>query len=191
MKNVETVSNVVTVNTQALEQILNNIELPKGVNTFAYITQLTSPKILKKDRVTKVVHNFINVQKQSSLSIQLNTDYEKFVGNQLEREDKANSEYKRGFNTMPLDKSESSNNFFGTFKGNSAIEYKPTATAIPTKPLYFANGNPIEKEALGDILPTVSKATNQGTDKEIVWRKLYVKNILEITIQGTKYKVVN
>jgi hypothetical protein len=45
-----------------------------------------------------------------------------------------------------------------------------------------------DKEKLPNVLPTKSKAKNQGTDKEIFWRKLYVKNIRKIKIDGILYK---
>jgi len=45
-----------------------------------------------------------------------------------------------------------------------------------------------DKDKLPNVLPTKSKATNQGTEKEIFWRKLYVKNIRKIKIDGIIYK---
>jgi hypothetical protein len=181
--NVTLINKTVTVN--ELETILAS--MPNSIGTFAQIEQLTVPKILTKDRQTKVKHNFGLVQKLSSLKILLSTDYVSGVTNQLKREDKAVSEYKKGANTMPLELCEN-NNFFGYFKGKAVIQYRPFDNSFPTVK-YLHNGKEIDKAELGDILPAKSKAKNQGTDKEIFWRKLYVSNIVSITLNGIRYQV--
>ena len=48
----------------------------------------------------------------------------------------------------------------------------------------------INKSEIGDILPTTKKATNQGTDKEIIIRKPKFENILSFTIDQTQYEIV-
>lgn len=181
--NVTLVTKTVTVS--ELETVLAS--MPNSIGTFAQITQLTTPKILVKDRQTKEKHNFGLVQKLSTLNILLSTDYVRGVENQLDKENKSKSEYKAGKNTMPLELCEN-NNFFGTFYGKSVIQYRPHTNSNPTVK-YLHNGVEIEKEDLGDILPVKSKATNQGTDKEIFWRKLYVSNIVSITLNGVRYQV--
>ncbi len=161
---------------------------PNGIGTIANITQYTQPKVTKKDRDTKEPFTS-DLRKLTVLKVLLNTAYENGVKNQLKREDKEETEYKKGINTMPIDKSESSNNFFGTYYGKPVIEYRPMENSKP-RTKFLLDGKVTSKEKLPNVLPVRSKATNQGTEKEIHWRKLYVSNIRKITINGTRYKVV-
>jgi len=176
------------VTTAQLELILLGMDNSKC--TTINVTQFTEPKILKKDRVTKVPHTFTSVKKLSVLNALLNTNYAKGVETQLERENKSKDEYQKGVNTMPIDKSLSNNNFCGTYYSKAVIEYRPFEKSYP-KTKFIANGKITDKAKLGDILPSSNSATNQGTEKEIFWRKLYVANIRRISIGGEKYKVVN
>ena len=178
----------ITLTTEKLNIILATT--PNSIGTFIQLTQLTEPKILKKDRITKEPTKFKTVKKLTDLSVLVNTQYAKGVENQLVRENKEKSDYKAGFNSMPIDKSESINNFFGYFNGKGVIEYRPHDNSKPNV-TFFADGKEINKSDLGDILPTSKKATNQGSEKEIHWRKLYTKNIKSISIGGNKYNVVN
>lgn len=180
-----TVTTIITRN--ELVNILKTT--PNGIGTIANITQYTEPKVTKKDRDTKEPFSG-RINKLTVLKVLLNTSYENGVKNQLKREDKAETEYKKGTNTMPLDKSESSNNFFGTYYGKPVIEYRPMENSKP-RTKFLLNGKVTSKDKLPNVLPISSKATNQGTDKEIHWRKLYVSNIRKITINGTRYKVVD
>lgn len=182
-----TTAKQVKVTLSELEAILANIEITKGMANFAFIEQLTEPKCLKKDRKTGLPFTG-QINKLSLVSVILNTEYEKVVTNQLAREDKDKSEYQKGQNTMPIVKCEK-NNFFGYYEGKAVIEYKPNQGTTP-QTAYYLNGKLTEKNDLPDVLPTTSKATNQGTDKEILWRKLYLKNVLSISINGTKYEVI-
>lgn len=181
--NVTFASKKVTLN--ELEAVLSN--QPNAIGTFAHVTQLTAPKVLKKDRITKEPVDF-TVQKLTTLKVLLNTDYVSGVVNQLEREDKEKSEYKAGKNTMPLDLCEN-NQFFGYFQGKGVLQYRPFDKSFP-EVKYLKNGKEVEKSELGDILPASNKAQNQGTEKEIFWRKLYVSNIVKITINKVEYELV-
>ena len=68
-------------------------------------------------------------------------------------------------------------------------KYRPMTNSKP-RSKFLLNGKITNVDDLPDVLPTQSKAKNQGTDKEIFWRKLYVNNIRKITINGAKYKVI-
>ena len=177
------------VTTAQLETILSETVIITGMANFSSLIQLTEPKCTKKDRVTKLPNPYNTIQKMSSLSIVLNTEYETRVTNQLKREDKEKDEYKKGQNTMPIEKCEA-NNFFGYFRGKAVIEYNPYKNSHP-KSLYIADGKLTDKAKLANYLPTPRPASNQGTTTEIFWRKLYVSNIRRITLNGTTYKVVN
>lgn len=175
------------VTTAQLTNILMN--MPNSIGSFAKVLQFTEPKCTKKDRDTKEPFNS-KIQKLSALTVLLNTAYESGVLNQLKREGKDESEYQKGINTMPIDFSQSANEFCGFYKGEGVIQYRPFDNSRPiTK--FLLNGKVTEKAKLPNVLPTTSSATNQGTDKEIFWRKLYVANIRKIKIDGIIYKNID
>ena len=170
-----------------LNRILNDTTIVNKMATFANVIQLTTVKTNKKDRKTKEPFNG-EVKKLSEVGIILNSEYEKNVTNQLNREGKEKTDYKKGYNTMPLDKGDN-NNFYGVFKGKSVIEYRPNPNVKPVTK-YFLNDQHTSIDFIPDVLPVRKKATNQGTDKEIQWRKLYTSNIVQITLMGVTYKVI-
>jgi len=179
------------VNLEQLTEILENTTVVENIATFASIIQLTEVKTLKKCRITK--QPFISkIFKLSAVNVILNSKYEKQVLNQLAREDKEQTEYKKGTNTMPLIKGKN-NDFFGYFNDKAVIEYRPNPNENnKPKTAYFELINDkfvkIEKSEIPDVLPIVNHATNQGTDKEILWRKLYVSNIVAIKLNGITYQ---
>tara|TARA_R110000772_G_C13310268_1_gene440114 strand:+ start:30660 stop:31238 length:579 start_codon:yes stop_codon:yes gene_type:complete len=176
------------VTTPELIDVLLNT--PDSIGSFARVTQFTNVKLLKKDRITKEPTTISELHKLSNLTVLLNTSYENGVVNALNKENKDESEYKRGQNTMPLDFTVSANNFCGLFYNKAVIQYRPFENSYP-KTKYVIDGKIIDKRNLQDILPVKSKATNQGTTKEIFWRKLYVSNIRRIIINGVEYIVKN
>jgi hypothetical protein len=178
------VVNSVVVSQNELEAVLSNC--PDSIGSMAYVRQLTEPNITKKIRGTKLFHG-LKVEKETELSVLLNTSYEAGVVNQLNKENKPKTAYKKGKNTMPIELCEN-NNFFGYYKGEAVIQYRPHAKSNPTTK-YFVDGVETEKCNIPDILPKTYGAENQGTDKQIHWRKLYVSNILEITINKVHYIV--
>jgi hypothetical protein len=186
-------SNVVSVSANDLSVILNNMTFVKGASVIASVLQLTAPQLTVKCRDTKEAFNGV-VNKLSKVQIYLNTDYANGVEAQLEREAKqkeneAKGIYEKGTNTMPLELSDN-NSFYGTFRNQSVLQYRPNTENFP-KVSYFLNGVNVEKTDLPNVLPVTKKATNQGTEKEIFWRKLYVKNIVQITINKITYKVIS
>lgn len=184
-------SNIKHVTLSELEVILSEIKVINKVNMFASVIQVTQPKLTVKCRDTKIPFDK-KVLKVSKVSISLNSEYKSNVKNQLIRETKQVSDYKQGKNTMPIEKCEA-NNFFGYFNGNGVIEYRPNNDSKPKTQYFYSVGNELENVAKNDIpnvLPMPRKATNQGTEKEIFWRKLYVKNIYAIKINGVTYQRV-
>ena len=154
------------VTTKELTAVLLNT--PNSIGSFAQILQFTEPKTLKKDRDTKEAFSS-TIKKLTSLTVLLNTEYEK------------------GINTMPIDFENSLNEFCGFFKNEPVIQYRPFDNS-KAKVKYFLESKLIEKSKLPNVLPTENKATNQGTEKEIFWRKLYVANIRKIKLNGIVYK---
>lgn len=165
-----------------LAAILFAMTYQKGASIFASILQFTDPKLRKTN------NPYTDVMKLSALTIMLNTDYEKGVTNQLEREDKEKSEYQKGQNTMPLEFGEN-NRFIGFFNGKPVLQYRPFDNSHP-RTKYVKDGKIIDKEKLNAFIPAKSVATNQGTDKEILWRKVYLHNVRKMKINGQTYKIV-
>jgi hypothetical protein len=177
------------VTQKELATILLSTKIVKGMPMFASVLQLTDARALKKDRVTKEKNPFEAINKLSKVSILLNSEYQKAVINQLAKEGKEESEYKRGENTMPIEFGEN-NNFIGTFKGEFVLQYRPNDNVMP-KVKYIADSKVIDKKKIENFLPTVQPATNQGTEREILWRKLYLKNVRKIAVNGETYKVID
>jgi hypothetical protein len=179
-------TNLVKVTTEELTNVLMN--LPNGIGSFAKVTQYTTPKTNKKCRDTKEPFNSV-VRKVSDVSVIVATQYERNVLNQLKREDKEPTDYKKGFNTMPIDFDNSKNTYAGMFKGKGVIQYRPNPNEkVKAITQYYLNNKAVQKSEIPNVLPTVKKATNQGTEKEILWRKLYVQNIKTITIGKKTYE---
>ena len=178
--------NTIKLTTAQLTNVL--MALPNGIGSIAKVTQYTSPKCTKKDRDTKEPFSG-NIRKASDVSVIVATDYERNVLNQLKREHKEEGEYKKGFNTMPIDFNDSENTFAGTFNGKGVIQYRPNPNNNQKPSVkFFLNGITVERNKLPNVLPVVHKATNQGTEKEVLWRKLYVANIKTISIHGQVYE---
>ena len=192
--NVTLLGNKVTklVTYDELSTILDETTYIKGATVIASIIQLTEPKLTKKDRDTKIEFNK-NVQKLSKVSILLNTDYVNGIELQKNREIKAGldtDKHEKGKNTMPLILSDN-NVFFGHFNKKAVLQYRPnTNIKNIAKSQYFLDGAPIEKNDLPNVLPTSYTPKNQGNAKVIFWRKLYVTNIIEITINKINYKLI-
>lgn len=76
-------------------------------------------------------------------------------------------------------------------KGKWYLAIQPQATATP---LYFARseGKPfvhVPKAKIETFLPAERPATNQGTEKEVVYRNYSLENIVGLTMDGQSYRV--
>ncbi len=157
---------------------------------FASVLQYTSAKLVKKSRTNSAIKNpHPDTMKLSKVSIILNSDYVVAVTNQLVREGKDVAEYEQGKNTMPLVFGEN-NQFIGLFNGNFVLQYRPNDQVKP-RVKFVDNGKIIDKAKIADFLPKETEATNQGCDREILWRKLYLKNVRKITLNGETYKLID
>lgn len=176
------------VTVKELTQILLETKTIKGMNMFASVLQATQPRCTKKSRITKEPNPYNKITKVSKVSILLNADYVTAVAKQLNREDKEQTEYKKGINTMPLVFGEN-NQFVGFYGGNPVLQYRPNDNIKP-KTKYIADGKLMDKSKLAEYLPKVNKATNQGTEREIFWRKLYLKNLKKLSFNGEVYRII-
>jgi hypothetical protein len=173
-----------------LAVILTQFKVSKGMAVFGTIFQITTPKALVKDRVTKQPNPFALITKESKVSCIFNADYEKQVINQLKREDKPETDYHKGVAVMELDFF-GNNDFFCVNVKNQkfVVRYRPNDNVKPTTE-YKADGKIVKFDQVKNYLPEPSKATNQGTEREILWRTVYLSNIHEINLNGTEYQVI-
>lgn len=187
----ETVTKIINVTENELAAVLANIDKPNGQTFWAYVHMRTPQKdALKKHRETKEPNPYTLIEKESKFSFLLNSTYQKAVENQLEKEGKDKSEYKKGRNTMPLQLCEN-NRFFGYFNGNAVLQYRPNDNKkSPSEVVYWADGKPVTKDDVKHYLPIKNKAKNQGTSREIPWEKVYLKNLVSLTIFHTKYVLI-
>lgn len=174
----------VNVTEKELTAIL--LATPKSIGSIANLMQCTKPETLKKDRDTKEPFSS-EIRKVTRLKVLLSTEYEQGVLNALKKENKDESEYIKGRNTMPIEFEQSNNEFCGFYKGEAVIQYRPFDKSFP-KVKFVMNGKITEKSKLPNVLPTENKAKNQGSEKEILWRKLYISNIRKIKVNGILYK---
>lgn len=177
-----------TVTVSEMAEIMLNTKVNKGVNMFAYIVQETMPKVTKKDRLTKEPNPYNEIKKISILSVLLNSDYKRALELQLKREEKPTTDYKQGVNTMPIELCEN-NDFFGTYEGKFVVQYRPN-DGIKAKSYYFADGKNVKKKEIENFLPLPQKAQNQGTEREIFWRKVYLTNIKQISFNKVRYTII-
>jgi hypothetical protein len=180
---------IFNVTVAELANILFAIEKKDGAPFFAYIKQRTDPKPLKKDRVSKEANPYTKIVKESYVSILLNSVYERAIERQLEKEGKDISAYEKGQNTMPIEFGPN-NMFIGLYDRKFVLQYRPNDNVEP-KTIYIADDKEKTFAELENLLPTAKAATNQGTDREILWRKLYLHNVVELTLDHKKYIVID
>lgn len=182
-------SKVINLTEKELANELLKIQTIKGMPIFASIVQATTPKCTKKNRINGEINQYKEIKKVSTMSVLLNSDYVKAVTNQLARENKESSEYKQGVNTNPITFGEN-NQFIGIDKnGEYMLQYRPNDN-VKAKVVYYADKKEVSKESIEGFLPKPKTAINQGTDREILWRKVYLKNILQITVNHITYNLI-
>jgi hypothetical protein len=183
-------SKILRVTELELVDKLQNFKVSKGMAVIGSVFQITIPKALVKDRVTKEKNPYNVISKESKVSCIFNADYEKQVTNQLKREDKDESEYKKGEPVMELEFFGNNDFFTRNVKNKKyVIRYRPNDNTKPTTE-FKADGKLVKFEQVKNLLPETNKATNQGTEREILWRTVYLENIHEMTINKIKYIVI-
>ena len=77
-------------------------------------------------------------------------------------------------------------------RAGSAAANKPTTKAPNARPTtkYMFNGKIIDKAKIAEFIPQTKKAENQGTEREILWRKLYLANVRKLSLDGEIYKII-
>ncbi len=181
---------VLRVTELELEAILMNFKVVEGMAVFGSIFQITIPKALKKDRVTKEENPFKVISKHSKVSCIFNADYAKMTTNQLKREGKPETDYKPGKAAMEL-KFFGNNDFYceNVKNGKKVVRYRPNDN-VKSSTEFYGDDKLIPYAVAKNLIPENNSATNQGTDKEILWRTVYLSNIQEITLNKIKYIVI-
>lgn len=132
-------------------------------------------------RCRKTGNPYKAVRKVNKINGFIGFDYDKSVNRQLVREDK-----EADF--------EVSERAWGGHLTSAIVEHKGKLSLClkvekAGKPRYYADGKLVSKSAIERFLPPYRPATNQGTDKEIVYRNYLLDNILAIRIGGETYRV--
>jgi hypothetical protein len=178
----------VTVN--ELADILLAFKTVHGMPIMAGITQLTDISNMRKTN-----NPYVGAKKLTTMQIFLNSDYKKGVENRLVKEGKDISEYEQGANTMPLVFGDN-NQFIGMFfskktgKYEYVLQMRPNDNSTP-QVKYLLNGQEIAKELISPFIPERKKAENQGTDNEILWRKVYMNHILNLNFNKEQYQLIH
>lgn len=181
----------VTVN--ELADILLGFKTVHGMPIMAGITQYTEISNMRKKN-----NPYLGTKKLTTMQIFLNSDYKKGVENRLVKEGKDKSEYQQGENTMPLVFGDN-NQFIGMFFTNKfvptgkyeyVLQMRPNDEFTPNVK-YMLNGQEIAKELVAPFIPERKKAENQGTDNEILWRKVYLHNVLTLNFNKESYQLIH
>ena len=166
-----------------LTQILLQRHTPAGIAVFAKVLMNTDARLNKRG------NPYPNCRKQTEMSVLLNTKYESRVHNQLDREDKPHEMYQKGEATMPLVFGEN-NKIVGFFNGEPVLACSPYDKSYPVVTYWSEDGFEVPESEIRDFIKEKAKPQNQGTDKPIFWMQPYLKNIVELTLDGTKYEVI-
>jgi hypothetical protein len=157
-------------------------------NTFVGITMRTLfTDVLKKSKTDGSINPYYKeIYKVSSKTYRLVTDYQKRVKNNLEKEGKDPNTFevespkgKKHISKSILTDTETET------KNYVMVEWFPEIKGTTN---YEHNGNPIDKQ-LFEKWVSVSESSNQkqGLDREVKPITPNVSNILEFSVNGTKY----
>ena len=171
------------VSQSELENILLSMSLSTNETIESTIIQMTDAKPLKKNRHTKEANPYANINKVTIVDAILNADYGMLIREKL-IETNSDEEYTPGKSNMPLELGEN-NSFIGKYKDEYVIQYTPVIDSKSCSKL-IADGKVIDKHKLMDYLPT----PNSNYTSLVDWRKVYVRNIKKIKINGITYKVI-
>jgi hypothetical protein len=166
-------------------QTINQAQLMEILRDVKGATPLTISALVDA-RARKTGNPFAKILKLSKVNGMTGADYEKSVNRQLDREGKDQlsftaNERKWGERIGPALVSNG---------GKLYLVIHPQRTA---KPVYFGQNETglrhVSKETIAAFLPAPKPATNQGTDKEIVYRNYSLENITALSIGGKTYRV--
>ena len=166
-------------NVLSITELVNQLSLLKGAMPVTI-------EAMVKVKARKTGNPYDEIYKLSTVNGFTGFDYEASVNRQLVKEDKP-----QNFVADERKWGENLNNILVKKGEIYYIRIRPIKT---TDPIYFAKVGEklerVEKSQIEAFLPPKYAPKNQGTDKEILWRKLYVKNIQSITIFGTRYELI-
>lgn len=138
-------------------------------------------------RARKTGNPFAAVAKLSVVNGFTGFDYEASVNRQLGREEKETdfSASARSWGTVVSP----------TLVENKGEYYLRLKIESTRKPVYLTKRTPANpwlvtaKETVAPYLPPVNHATNQGTEKEIVYRNYKLSGLVSVSMNGEKYRI--
>lgn len=160
--------------------------------TKAFLIYQVSARTTKKDRQTGIANPFPNLEKLVMRQVFFNSDYETRVLNQLKRENKSESDYQKGENSMPIEFA-GKNHIAGFYKDQKVICFYPMANVKARIVSFFNNGIKVQRDAIKgmDIFPKYYAPKNQGTEKEIQINKLYFDHLKAFTVNKVRYVITD
>ena len=151
----------------------------------------TTPKLLKKSRITGEPCPYEDVVKVGSMSGLLGVHYDNACNNQLGREDK------------PME-FQSQERKWGTLSANRMMVcHIPKGTSVPkyylqvvvrssTTPIYLWRNTEINKAELEAYLPIPSAPkTQEDLDKKVILRDIAVENVRVVRMLGEEYIIAD
>ena len=168
---------------------------PQGGAKFIGIKTLTSPKLLKKSRITGEPRTIKEVKRLAFRTVCIAANYENAVNRQRSKESDETPEM---FHVESLWKGagEKAGKHLVRHKktGNLYLAYRPsqdktTGLAKALKDAWYADGNLIDHDTILDILPAITKAKKQDVIRDVPWRTVNIENIVEIHFNDTIFKV--
>lgn len=138
-------------------------------------------------RARKTGNPFGEIRKISRVQAFTGFDYENSVNRQLDREGKTQLEFT------------AKERSWGQRISPALVEkdgklYLVAKIQRADKPVYLHKSKQgfwkvISKELIAAFLPAFKPATNQGTEKEIVYRNYSLENIVSLSMNGERYRV--
>ena len=136
-------------------------------------------------RARKTGNPFGSVSKLSRVQAFTGFDYEASVNRQLGREEQA-----QDFQAQARSWGERIGPALVAKDGELYLVAKVERTA---KPVYLVKTKlglmPVAKEVVAPWLPVSKPASNQGTEKEIVYRNYSLRNLLSLSMGGERYRI--
>lgn len=179
-----------TVTVSQLREILNGISHAMPIAFSALVDA----------KAKKTGNPYGDISKLSRVQAFTGADYEKSVNRQLDREGKTQLEFTAkerswGERVSPA------------LVQNGGKFYLVAQVLKTAKPVYLVRKpwklnapntgtilreqilTPIAKEAIAAFLPAVRPATNQGTEKEVVYRNYSLENLISVSVNGLRLRV--
>ena len=176
-----------TITRTELVNLLRGVETPQFVSMVTLTdVDMNKYKDFKKEGKTNPNPYFGQVKNLSrKYKIITGFDYERSVNNRLEREGKETNFEGQG-NWFDVISKGLVQNKKDLSKYYFRYQYQKDST---TEQEYLFNGNPIEKQLFESYMKQKGNYENQGLDNPLMFQVVSVDNVLELTMNGTRYTI--